>query len=173
MITEYKRIRRRRATCGLSLFLVIMLFGGWQLQAKNDHWWKEVEKAEKDYKDKSKMYKKLAVLPGQDAQKSTVYTKLSDNYSQLADMKSDSLKAAKKGKPYSWDAYHKLAAENQKLEKTIKATDPDPVKKEKPVAVETKKKSESEEIEELKRQIKALEAKVEAKSEESGDAKKQ
>ncbi|MEM6820957.1 MAG: hypothetical protein AAF558_03290 [Verrucomicrobiota bacterium] len=122
------------------LTLVFVLgFSNFATQAK-DKPWKEFEKAEDAYKDKSKEMEKLAA--SSDPEKAKAYSKLAENYDKMADIKKDAAKNAKRGKwdKIDWKEYEQIEKENAELMKSVSGKTADKVDKKCPVCDKAAKK---------------------------------
>jgi hypothetical protein len=130
------------------------------LQAKSDEKWKALEKQAEEYEAISKQFADMATqADATEPEKASFYKKISDNYEDMADIKDDAARDAKRGKwgKIKWDKYEEMAKENEELKKLIGHQDPK--KKEEKKQMDKKKldpssKKESKESKEYKKEEK-------------------
>ncbi len=94
--------------------------------AKSDADWKEFKKAAEEYEAMSKKYEAMAEKAlATEPEKASLYKKVAENFEDMADIKDDAARMAKRGKwgNISWDKYEKMAKENQEYLKLIDKTD--------------------------------------------------
>ncbi|GEM_PF-6791322 len=77
-------------------------------------------KAAATYDQKAKQHANLA-SKATDQEAVAAHQALSKNFSQMADMKRDAMKAEQGGKSYNWDAYHKVKGDNGKQYQLLKS----------------------------------------------------
>jgi len=133
------------------------------LSAKSKEDWQNFAKTAEKYEALAKKYEKIAEeLLLTDPEKASIYKKVSENYEDMADIKDDAARMAKRGKwgEINWKDYEEIAKQNEGY---LKVMGEGAKKNVKAKAMDENEKSIKEKIKHLEHQLELERKKLENK----------